>query len=413
MFPVRIRTAILLPLMALAITAVVPRAVSAQSAAAVEWAPDLPFDDQFFPAYAIARTNMRFSDAKDGAYRIGVPGGSIGIRVRVGPGIRAARMRVVVELPGLADVTSYDFTLPGKLFVPDQRMVYVFPEVPFHYRELLDINQPFPVVAKFTLYANGRSLGTKLTTLKVRNIQDCPLMTLRRYPFALKDMSWMFAAFVNENHPAIDGLLREALDTGIVHDFSGYQSRSEDDVVRQMMAVWVVLARKGIVYSSITPPSVTAQERALGIQVMSQRVRFFGEALGHRQANCVDGSALLASIFRRIGLGTTLVLRPGHCYLGIKGANPASGYHLETTLMGARPSESELPADRADYYRRLLTPAVYGAYRAEVLSFLAALDAGYANYAADAPKLVKREEGYLQVHVDVARDQWGVMPISR
>lgn len=189
MFPARIRTAILLPLLAIAMTAVVPRAVSAQPVAAVEWAPDLPFDDQFFPAYAIARTNMRFSDAKDGAYRIGVPGGAIGIRVRVGPGIRTARMRVVVELPGLADVTSYDFQLPGKLFVPDQRLVYVFPEVPFHYRELLDINQPFPVVAKFTLYANGRSLGTKLTTLKVRNIQDCPLMTLRRYPFALKDMS--------------------------------------------------------------------------------------------------------------------------------------------------------------------------------------------------------------------------------
>lgn len=413
MFLARIRSAVVLACAALTLIGASPRFLHAQTARSIEWAPDLPFDDQFFPVYAVAVTNMRFSDPKDGSYRIGVSGGSIGIRIRVVPTIRTARMRVVVELPGLADSTSYDFRLPGKLFVPDQRLVYVFPEIPFRYRELLAIDQPFPVAAKFTLYANGRSLGTKVITLKVRNIQDCPLMTLRRYPYSLRDMSWMFAAYVNENHPAIDGILREAIDTGIVSHFAGYQSGSEDDVVRQMMAIWVVLARKGIVYSSITPPSVTAQERALGIQVLSQRVRFFGEALGNRQANCVDGSALLASIFRRITLGTTLVLRPGHCYLGIKGANPAAGYHLETTMIGSRPSESGLPADRVRYYRDLLTPAVYDANRAEVLSFLAALDAGYANYHDDAPKLQKKEEGYLQVHVDAARDQWGMMPISK
>ena len=59
------------------------------------------------------------------------------------------------------------------------------------------------------------------------------------------DMTWMFAAYVNENHPLIDPILREALDTGIVNAFDGYQAGDEDDVYAQVFAVWNVIQRRG------------------------------------------------------------------------------------------------------------------------------------------------------------------------
>src|SRR2546429_7045198 len=43
-------------------------------------------------------------------------------------------------------------------------------------------------------------------------------------------LGWMFAAYVNENHPFSDQLRKEALDAGIVRNFSGYQTGDPQEV---------------------------------------------------------------------------------------------------------------------------------------------------------------------------------------
>ena len=80
--------------------------------------------------------------------------------------------------------------------------------------------------------------------------------------------------------------------------FTGYQSEDADEVLLQVFAVWNVLQRRGIKYSDIsktTPNSV----------VTSQTVRFMDESLKSTQANCVDGSVLMASILEKIGIKST------------------------------------------------------------------------------------------------------------
>ena len=120
----------------------------------------------------------------------------------------------------------------------------------------------------------------------------------------------MYAAYVNESHPMIDGILQEALKTKIVDGFSGYQSEDPDEVIQQVYAIWTALQKRGIKYSSITTPSAHSET------VFSQSVRFLDESLQYTQANCVDGSVLLASILYKIEINPFLIVVPGHMYLG-------------------------------------------------------------------------------------------------
>ena len=49
----------------------------------------------------------------------------------------------------------------------------------------------------------------------MRTINDCPFSLTQ--DDGVLDVSYTFAAYVNEQHPFVDKLLREALDIGIVY----------------------------------------------------------------------------------------------------------------------------------------------------------------------------------------------------
>ena len=124
------------------------------------------------------------------------------------------------------------------------------------------------------------------------------------------DTGQFFAAYVNEDNPQIDRLLREALDSRIVNRFWGYQSKSVDLVDKQVYALWYVLQKRGFKYSSISNSSLSSNV------VFTQRVRTFDDALLSAQINCVDGSVLFASLLKAINLNPVLVRVPGHMFVG-------------------------------------------------------------------------------------------------
>ena len=100
-----------------------------------------------------------------------------------------------------------------------------------------------------------------------------------------------------------------------------------------MFAVWNVLQRIGVKYSSITQPSGSSDT------IMSQHVRFLDEAYSNSQANCVDGTVLFASVLYKLGIWPVLILRPGHMFLGFYPDESSYQRHqnlacLETTLIG-------------------------------------------------------------------------------
>ena len=233
-------------------------------------------------------------------------------------------LRIVVDSSSLNYVTILQEILPVR------GQTYTFhPSLKWKYDQLRQLRQHKPLDMTLTCYINDEEVDIKNLHLDVRSVNECPLSL--RWPqeqgAQIVDTRFLFAAYVNEEHPAIQEILTDILDQGIVFRFSGYQTGRSNDVTQQAFAVWYYALNRGISYSSIscTPnPSPRANV---------QHIRFFDEVLSSRQANCIDACVFLASILRKIGLRPIIFVEPCHAYLGYytdkKGKNIAT---LETTI---------------------------------------------------------------------------------
>ena len=191
---------------------------------------------------------------------------------------------------------------------------------------------------------NGKAEDDIDEVMSLRQINDCPFFVSSptpkkngKTPQEAHNIMFMFAAYANENHPQIDQILKEAKATGLCSQFLGYQG-TEKEVFEQVNSIWFALQRRGITYSSIT-------DTTPGKAVYAQHVRFLDESINMTQANCVDGSVLMASILKKIGIKTSLVLVPGHCYLAFYSQDPAKGgklYGVETVMLGDKKSLSDV-----------------------------------------------------------------------
>ena len=257
-------------------------------------------------------------------------GGTIGLRlfdVRKGD-----RYEIKVQSDGrtpLISESTYAFTADQ-----DYAHSIAYPRLTFDYAQLRAAIQTKPINLKIAASRNGGSPMTVTQTWHLRQINDCPIrMRSRRLQTngIIKDEHAniaiiTFAGFVNENHPAIPRILSEALATGEIDSFSGYQEGTDSSVLRQLNAIWKVLEKKGIRYSSIGTTTGSSTE--------VQHVRLIEDTLSTRQANCVDGSTLFASIATKIGLDAYLILAPGHCYVAID-MPETKPIGIEMTMLGS------------------------------------------------------------------------------
>lgn len=243
-------------------------------------------------------------------------------------------------------------------------------------------------------------------TVQLRSINDCPFyVKLDEEGEDVEDISVTFAAYVNENHPWIDGILKDALtaakEPGLINSFSGYKSGSQAEVISQVFAIWNALQRRGIKYSDI---STTLPSK----RVYTQTVRFVDDTVQASQANCVDGSVLMASILRKIGLDAYLVMVPGHCFWGFSDGNEEnpSMFFLETTMLGSDnlKSVTELP--------KLPAKLKQDEFAASYATFVAALEQGKLQYTEHEAAFDSGEDPNTQlISISEARDL-GVMPIG-
>ena len=217
-------------------------------------------------------------------------------------------------------------------FVADQdsQSAQANPELVFDFKALAKANQTQPINLSFEVTRNGGSPHLTNQVWQLRQLRDCPIGILNKK--LNKDgktseeyfnTTFFFAAYVNENHPAVDRLISEALATGKVNAFTGYQG-NRASVIRQMEAIWSALEARNIKYSSIASTT--------GSKSHVQHVRLIEDTLNSSQANCVDGSTLYASIARKVGLDPVLVIAPGHCYVAVDLGKELLG--IEMTMLG-------------------------------------------------------------------------------
>ena len=288
----------------------------------------------------------------------------------------------------------------------DCEVIQVFPKANWDYTALRKCTQQKPANLTIKVTIDGDVVSEIDETVQIRSINDCPFyVKLSDDDEDVEDISVTFAAYVNENHPWIDGILKEALtaakEPGLINGFTGYQSGTADEVISQVFAVWNALQRRGIKYSDV---STTLPSKL----VYAQTVRFLDDSVQASQANCVDGSVLMASILRKIGLDAYLVMVPGHCFLGFSDGNEedTTMYFLETTMLGSDnlKSVADLP-NLPDKFKQ-------DEFASSYATFVAALEQGKATYLENEGAFESEEDPNTQlISISEARDL-GVMPIG-
>ena len=295
-----------------------------------------PFSElgkDLYPSVVLSTATIEVDDEPDDptdATAYGDKAGSVGVLLK---NVRKGD-RFVVEVSADAGIRASKATFTIK---ESEVLVVAMPKLRYDFDLLSKNRQSRPINVTFKVTRNDKPLDEVDQTWTLRQINDCPLAGVvaqpkkngKLVPQLVHEMQFIYAAYVNENHPWVDQVLKDAKATGLSSTFAGYQG-SEKDVLDQVNAIWVALQRRGITYSSILG---TTQ----GKQVHAQHVRFLDESIAATQANCVDGSVLFASILKKIGLNAYLVLVPGHCYLAF--SVDEQGKQLvgvETTVIGNR-----------------------------------------------------------------------------
>jgi hypothetical protein len=282
------------------------------------------FEEEMFPSFELAFAKMNLKELgpeeprspNDAPrYEQSVQGSTVGVRLYEVKRGDEYEITLVSDgyRPLLIDKSVYKFTA-----IEDAATAVAYPDLNFNYSMLRENRQTrfFKIIA--TVKRNKGTPLTQMKTWQLRQINDCLLIAKGKVlqkngsvkMEAIKIAPLTLSGFVNENHPAIPGILESALRTNIVDRFSGLQGNSDEHVLRQLAAIWAALEKEKLSYSSIaaTTPSVA----------FVQHVRMIDDTLKSSQANCVDGSVLFASVAYKIGLDPQLVLSPGHCYVAIR-----------------------------------------------------------------------------------------------
>ena len=157
-------------------------------------------------------------------------------------------LRIVMDSSAMNYVTIFQANMPEK-----GKEYTFYPLVKWKYDNLIKLKQPGKVDFTFTCYINDEEVDVKNMRLSYRSINEC-LLGLRDSTNKYIDYRWMFAAFVNEDHPWLDIMLNNILDQHLVNRFAGYQL-GEKEVLNQVFAIWYFIQTKGIKYSSISNTS--------------------------------------------------------------------------------------------------------------------------------------------------------------
>jgi hypothetical protein len=369
---------------------------SAANAQECEWEPYLEWGGQVFPSFLIATHGVDFTEERADPNILGDAGGVFGAVV-VSPKAGAVA-KLLVTCDGVAKPSELVATLP------EAGVEYgLLPTMLWDFDKLRASEQGKPLVVTLALSIDGAPQGTKQAKAFLRSVNDCPYFFVDQLSGEPVGTSFMFAAYVNEDHPWIDQMLGEALKCGATNSFNGYQSGNPEQVLLQVFAVWKTLRNQGIKYSNIT------QTVGKNDVVRSQEVRFLDQSIGNAQANCVDGSVMIASFLRKIDIEAALVLVPGHCYLAFSldpEGNELLG--LETTVMGsnvANPDEvlAALP-DGIEISEEMAADE-------DFLNFLAAIMIGTENLAQNAAAFEDPANADCELIILEEARQVGIMPI--
>jgi hypothetical protein len=305
------------------------------------------------------------------------------LRVRISKAGASRSVRLVLTTPGLRAPTVITSRIEGEIVVR--------PKLDWDAAALRRLEGVREQILTVTAESPGQAVLRRELAIRVHPLDEA--LYFVREGTARIDLGWAFAAWVDPGDPVVDELLDLAgigvpIDTSLPPDRAGR--------IRQARAIWTALERRGLRYADETAGI------SQGPVIYSQRVRLLANTWNDRVANCLDGSVLIASALERLGIGSFLVLVPGHAFVGFyTDAGKREAEFLETTLLGyGEPAQRRPRVESAEQVRR----------RAEV-GFEAARRAGRERYRKVAKRLDGRHRpDYALIDISTAR-AYGIMPL--
>ncbi|MCX6953153.1 MAG: hypothetical protein NTV51_13445 [Verrucomicrobia bacterium] len=332
----------------------------------------MPAGNHIFPSVILGKTRERTASAQlveeaagevsgPARYRLGDPGGLFQIDVTVPE--KSCRVVVTVAESAIFRESTYDVTIPAG---QGHRVYQLYPYIRYKTGELVALRQPVAQeLAVFTLTVDGVS-EQRTEPLVVRSINDCLLGTItnERYENSRENI----AAYVNENNLNIDRhILRHARQKGFIPSFDG-ATGDRASTLRQMEAVYRAVKDLNFAFTSTTTASdtnlVTNAENGEPVRYDCQRIRFLNDSLEGQQVNCVDGTILFASVFRKLGFDTVILLTPTHAMVGVYLPIPEK-WVVKDKAWEAAPAAPAAPEDRLQVDQRAEAEAEQRARRLE------------------------------------------------
>jgi hypothetical protein len=238
----------------------------------------------------------------------------------VGEGTRRLRVTSYVEGYSARAVDTVELAMYGKVTIP--QLPTLFPN------QVADVHE----LATATVNVMVEDLDGRVELHKTQTI---PLLARTTAPLAVQDpstgkwadLSRYFGAFVTPNAPSVVAFLRVVAEHHPAGHLIGYEG-GPDEVAAQLRAVFEALKATGITYVNemiaFSPDEGTA----------TQRVRLPRESLADKEANCIDGTVLVASILEAISLSPAMVVVPGHAFIACEtGQDTGEWHYLETTMI--------------------------------------------------------------------------------
>ena len=156
-----------------------------------------------------------------------------------------------------------------------------------------------------------------------------------------EDMYWgshfkyapFIASWVTPHAAEVESVLARAKNYTPDHRLPGYEnwksaSEQEEETYIEARAIFTALKRMGLSY--VKSSSTLGDHRNV-----SERVRMPRISLDESSANCIDAVVMYASLFENLGMEPTVVIVPGHAYVGVRVAEGSPRFlFLDAALTG-------------------------------------------------------------------------------
>jgi hypothetical protein len=265
------------------------------------WEPVAHFEKQMFPAMIISMANYtgNIEDATMNAVKSSALGFSFVSEKNFIP------IRWEIES---SDKTYFD-KAGGDFVMQQAKQSYCFmPAIPWNMSTLAKQANTKPLTIIYRLYDAENNKEERSETVFMRSINDCI------YAYQQKSFDFLFAAFVQEQHPQVAAILKEAAKTKFSLSASGYQA-DELQTLGKVCALWKVLHDRGLQFGD------GASTPASSPNIKDRQVKTFDNTLKAAQGTSFDGSVLLASLLRGMGLNSVMLVSHDHCLVGFYANN--------------------------------------------------------------------------------------------